>query len=180
MFYWTLLSDLQVLSKSTVWPTSFSKPYSLIYKFYWTLLSDLQVSLNPNLWSTSFIEPYSLIYKFYWPLLSDLHTFTQLTVLPTGWMLDAESRPSFKELAEEFAKMARDPGRYLVVQVLCSTPPSFRAVCSVCLAPWGLFLCLWFTRVDGGCGEVIQTVGLQKQYLKRVLCLSHETRRLKY
>ncbi|KAL8617989.1 hypothetical protein ACOMHN_040213 [Nucella lapillus] len=32
------------------------------------------------------------------------------------WMLDAESRPSFKELTEEFAKMARDPGRYLVVQ----------------------------------------------------------------
>lgn len=37
--------------------------------------------------------------------------------IETGWMLDAESRPSFKELAEEFAKMARDPGRYLVVQV---------------------------------------------------------------
>lgn len=35
----------------------------------------------------------------------------------SGWMLDADSRPSFKELAEEFAKMARDPGRYLVVQV---------------------------------------------------------------
>lgn len=34
-----------------------------------------------------------------------------------GWMLDADSRPSFKELAEEFAKMARDPGRYLVIQV---------------------------------------------------------------
>ncbi|XP_046377160.1 epidermal growth factor receptor-like isoform X2 [Haliotis rufescens] len=32
------------------------------------------------------------------------------------WMLDADSRPSFKELAEEFAKMARDPGRYLVIQ----------------------------------------------------------------
>ncbi|XP_054720282.1 epidermal growth factor receptor-like [Uloborus diversus] len=31
------------------------------------------------------------------------------------WMLDAESRPSFKELAQEFAKMARDPGRYLVI-----------------------------------------------------------------
>ncbi|XP_077514213.1 epidermal growth factor receptor isoform X4 [Amblyomma americanum] len=31
------------------------------------------------------------------------------------WMLDAGSRPSFKELAEEFAKMASDPGRYLVV-----------------------------------------------------------------
>ncbi|XP_052813667.1 epidermal growth factor receptor-like isoform X2 [Mya arenaria] len=32
------------------------------------------------------------------------------------WMLDAESRPSFIELAEEFSKMARDPGRYLVIQ----------------------------------------------------------------
>ncbi|XP_013383048.1 epidermal growth factor receptor isoform X1 [Lingula anatina] len=31
------------------------------------------------------------------------------------WMLDAESRPSFKELHEEFSKMARDPGRYLVI-----------------------------------------------------------------
>lgn len=32
-------------------------------------------------------------------------------------MLDAESRPLFHELAEEFAKMARDPGRFLVVPV---------------------------------------------------------------
>ena len=32
------------------------------------------------------------------------------------WMLDSESRPSFKELAVEFAKMASDPGRYLVIQ----------------------------------------------------------------
>lgn len=31
------------------------------------------------------------------------------------WMLDADSRPSFFELTEEFAKMARDPGRYLVI-----------------------------------------------------------------
>jgi len=31
------------------------------------------------------------------------------------WMLDAESRPGFKELADEFTKMARDPGRYLVI-----------------------------------------------------------------
>jgi len=30
-------------------------------------------------------------------------------------MIDAESRPSFAELADEFAKMARDPGRYLVI-----------------------------------------------------------------
>ncbi|CAB0008622.1 unnamed protein product [Nesidiocoris tenuis] len=32
------------------------------------------------------------------------------------WMRDAESRPCFKELADEYAKMARDPGRYLVIQ----------------------------------------------------------------
>ncbi|XP_014221045.1 epidermal growth factor receptor isoform X3 [Trichogramma pretiosum] len=32
------------------------------------------------------------------------------------WMLDAESRPSFRELAEEFAKMSRDPGRYLAIK----------------------------------------------------------------
>ena len=31
------------------------------------------------------------------------------------WMLDADSRPSFRELADEFAKMSRDPGRYLVI-----------------------------------------------------------------
>ena len=37
----------------------------------------------------------------------------------SGWMLDAESRPSFRELADEFAKMARDPGRYLVIPVCC-------------------------------------------------------------
>ena len=34
-----------------------------------------------------------------------------------GWMLDAESRPSFRELSDEFAKMARDPGGYLVIEV---------------------------------------------------------------
>lgn len=32
------------------------------------------------------------------------------------WMLNAESRPKFTELANEFAKMSRDPGRYLVIQ----------------------------------------------------------------
>jgi L1 cell adhesion molecule len=32
------------------------------------------------------------------------------------WMVDASNRPSFNYLAEEFAKMARDPGRYLMIQ----------------------------------------------------------------
>ncbi|XP_042333118.1 epidermal growth factor receptor isoform X2 [Sceloporus undulatus] len=34
------------------------------------------------------------------------------------WMIDAESRPKFRELIAEFSKMARDPQRYLVIQVL--------------------------------------------------------------
>uniref|UniRef100_A0A1A8CPT5 receptor protein-tyrosine kinase n=1 Tax=Nothobranchius kadleci TaxID=1051664 RepID=A0A1A8CPT5_NOTKA len=32
------------------------------------------------------------------------------------WMIDAESRPHFRELISEFTKMARDPSRYLVIQ----------------------------------------------------------------
>ncbi|KAL7882166.1 hypothetical protein AOLI_G00090150 [Acnodon oligacanthus] len=31
-------------------------------------------------------------------------------------MIDADSRPKFKELAAEFCRMARDPQRYLVIQ----------------------------------------------------------------
>lgn len=36
-------------------------------------------------------------------------------ILVKCWFLDAESRPSFNELAENFGKMARDPGRYLAI-----------------------------------------------------------------
>nr|XP_005174236.1 melanoma receptor tyrosine-protein kinase-like [Danio rerio] len=32
------------------------------------------------------------------------------------WMIDADSRPHFRELVVEFSKMARDPSRYLVIQ----------------------------------------------------------------
>ncbi|XP_068604778.1 epidermal growth factor receptor [Brachionichthys hirsutus] len=32
------------------------------------------------------------------------------------WMIDAASRPRFRELIAEFTKMARDPSRYLVIQ----------------------------------------------------------------
>lgn len=32
-------------------------------------------------------------------------------------MIDADSRPRFRELIAEFSKMARDPTRYLVIQV---------------------------------------------------------------
>ncbi|XP_014366513.2 epidermal growth factor receptor isoform X1 [Papilio machaon] len=36
-------------------------------------------------------------------------------VMVSCWMLDADSRPTFKQLADTFAEMARDPGRYLVI-----------------------------------------------------------------
>ena len=36
-------------------------------------------------------------------------------------MVDAESRPTFKELVDEFTKMSHDPGRYLVVPVCAYT-----------------------------------------------------------
>jgi len=34
-----------------------------------------------------------------------------------GWVLDASSRPTFRELGDEFEKMATDPTRYLVIEV---------------------------------------------------------------
>lgn len=36
-------------------------------------------------------------------------------IMVSCWMLDADSRPTFKQLADTFAEMARDPGRYLVI-----------------------------------------------------------------
>uniref|UniRef100_A0A3Q3WXE9 Receptor protein-tyrosine kinase n=1 Tax=Mola mola TaxID=94237 RepID=A0A3Q3WXE9_MOLML len=37
-------------------------------------------------------------------------------VMVKCWMIDADSRPKFKELTAEFTRMARDPQRYLVIQ----------------------------------------------------------------
>lgn len=55
--------------------------------------------------------------------ISSFRVLTELTsLLPSpGWMIDADSRPKFRELILEFSKMARDPQRYLVIQVQ-STP----------------------------------------------------------
>ncbi|XP_058451762.1 epidermal growth factor receptor isoform X1 [Malaya genurostris] len=36
-------------------------------------------------------------------------------ILLACWMVDADARPTFKSLAEGFAEMARDPGRYLMI-----------------------------------------------------------------
>ncbi|KAJ8252758.1 hypothetical protein GJAV_G00205240 [Gymnothorax javanicus] len=37
-------------------------------------------------------------------------------VMVKCWMIDADSRPRFRELGTEFCRMARDPQRYLVIQ----------------------------------------------------------------
>lgn len=34
-----------------------------------------------------------------------------------GWMIDPDSRPRFKDLVLDFTAMARDPPRYVVIQV---------------------------------------------------------------
>lgn len=69
---------------------------------------------------------------------ANVHRAMTVTMtVSAGWMLDADSRPSFEELREEFAKMARDPGRYIVIPVrmygiyACrqnSLPPVFASV----------------------------------------------------
>lgn len=38
-----------------------------------------------------------------------------------GWMIDSECRPKFRELVTEFSRMARDPQRFVVIQV-CRSP----------------------------------------------------------
>ena len=57
---------------------------------------------NPSVWSLS---------------LSLSGLIPLYPVSSQGWMIDADSRPKFKELAAEFCRMARDPQRYLVIQV---------------------------------------------------------------
>lgn len=47
------------------------------------------------------------------PGLSDI----LISRLLAGWMIDPEYRPRFKDLVKEFTAMARDPPRYVVIQV---------------------------------------------------------------
>lgn len=52
------------------------------------------------------------------PIVSSRALIVPFLLLPSpGWMIDADSRPKFRELVLEFCKMARDPQRYLVIQV---------------------------------------------------------------
>ncbi|KAK2862208.1 hypothetical protein Q5P01_001741 [Channa striata] len=45
-------------------------------------------------------------------------------VMVKCWMIDENVRPTFKELANEFTRMARDPSRYLVIKEDCSQQES--------------------------------------------------------
>ncbi|XP_013988257.1 receptor tyrosine-protein kinase erbB-3 isoform X4 [Salmo salar] len=45
-------------------------------------------------------------------------------VMVKCWMIDENVRPTFKELANEFTRMARDPPRYLVIKGDCSPSDS--------------------------------------------------------
>ncbi|KAM4587898.1 receptor tyrosine-protein kinase erbB-3a [Odontesthes bonariensis] len=45
-------------------------------------------------------------------------------VMVKCWMIDENVRPTFKELASEFTRMARDPPRYLVIREDCSQQES--------------------------------------------------------
>lgn len=46
-----------------------------------------------------------------------------------GWMIDENVRPTFKELANEFTRMARDPPRYLVIKVRTTSVEVGRLMC---------------------------------------------------
>lgn len=65
-----------------------------------------------------FIPHLALLFCFYFISNCVLITKTMCIAFPAGWMIDADSRPKFRELIAEFSKMARDPPRYLVIQVL--------------------------------------------------------------
>ncbi|XP_010219358.1 PREDICTED: LOW QUALITY PROTEIN: receptor tyrosine-protein kinase erbB-3-like, partial [Tinamus guttatus] len=51
-------------------------------------------------------------------------------VMVKCWMIDENVRPTFKELANEFTRMARDPPRYLVIKESGSAPPAEPATLS--------------------------------------------------
>ena len=47
----------------------------------------------------------------------ELQTYSHMFCLIKGWLVDEDSRPDFKTLVDEITEMARDPGRYLLIQV---------------------------------------------------------------
>ena len=53
--------------------------------------------------------------------INDLVAISNLKTQQLGWMIDSDGRPTFRELEEIFAEMAKDPGRFLVIMVSIAT-----------------------------------------------------------
>lgn len=71
-------------------------------------------------WLLKVCKPFRIEYICSWRWIWNAQFFSSL-----GWMIDADSRPKFKELAAEFCRMARDPQRYLVIQVCLDLDKTF-------------------------------------------------------
>jgi len=67
--------------------------------------------------ATSWIESQCVSHCTALPGHSKRKIYWYCVVNKTGWLVDPECRPSFSELAQEFSKMASDPGRYLLIEV---------------------------------------------------------------
>ncbi|KAM9410152.1 receptor tyrosine-protein kinase erbB-3-like [Pholidichthys leucotaenia] len=90
-------------------------------------------------------------------------------VMVKCWMIDENVRPTFKELANEFTRMARDPPRYLVIKEDCSqqdTAPDELAQRSADLDDMED---LDFELEDQVAEEVVDGIPSVPQYLSRSL-----------
>lgn len=67
--------------------------------------------------ATFLLSNFKLVDLKKWNDFLPWHLTVFFLIFHPGWMIDADSRPKFKELAAEFSRMARDPQRYLVIQV---------------------------------------------------------------
>ncbi|CAN0014445.1 unnamed protein product [Bubo scandiacus] len=61
---------------------------------------------------------------FYNEVKPQICTIDVYMVMVKCWMIDENIRPTFKELANEFTRMARDPPRYLVIKESGAAPPA--------------------------------------------------------
>lgn len=94
-------------------------------------------------------------------LKQDWLTDILILCLLAGWMIDPEYRPRFKDLVREFTAMARDPPRYVVIQVCgCVFSLSYCGVCDsslrilviiVVLVCWWMFISFYRMKSRWAC-----------------------------
>ncbi|KRZ89703.1 Epidermal growth factor receptor, partial [Trichinella sp. T8] len=104
-------------------------PTNPTYLYFLHFLSLPNVELGVTLWElfTFGEKPYKDVPLHDIPRLLEngerlpqpkIATLDMYMLLIRCWMVDADARPSFKELRESFLKMAKDPGRFLVVELI--------------------------------------------------------------